>query len=159
MMTLLRPLGWYGSIGLIWHVIWKMTYNNIGLLHEYCPEQYIILPERASSIWYTARDNIHAITLLLYSNKYFLFRSIINTVTIWFFHISLLYCTRKNILVFVLVQYEWHSERTGIFSGYYKDVRDQQWNTRYFNICTSAIWMTFGPHIFIKYKNILHDFL
>jgi hypothetical protein len=35
---------------------------NIG---EYCPEQYIILHE-------LARDNIHAITLLLYSNKYFM---------------------------------------------------------------------------------------
>jgi hypothetical protein len=31
---------------------------------------------------------------------------------------SLLYCSkffRKNILIFALVQYEWHSERTGIF--------------------------------------------
>ena len=42
-----------------------MRYNNIGLLHEYCSEQYIILHE-------LARDNIHAITLLLYSNKYFM---------------------------------------------------------------------------------------
>jgi hypothetical protein len=49
-----------------------------------------------------------------YSNKYFFFRSVINTVKIWFFHISLLYCTRKNILIFALVQYEWHSEHTGI---------------------------------------------
>jgi hypothetical protein len=32
--------------------------------------------------------------------------SVINTVKIWFFHISLLYCTRKNILIFALVQYE-----------------------------------------------------
>jgi len=29
---------------------------NIG---EYCPEQYIILHELASAIWYIARDNIH----------------------------------------------------------------------------------------------------
>ena len=36
---------------------------NIG---EYCPEQYIILHELASAM----RDNIHVITLLLYSNKY-----------------------------------------------------------------------------------------
>ena len=72
---------------------------NIG---EYCPEKYIILRECSSAIWYTARDNIHAITLLLYSNKYFFFRSVINTVNIWFFHISLLYCTRKNILIFAL---------------------------------------------------------
>ena len=85
------------------HIIYKKLlnykHNIIGLLHEYCPEQ-----------WYTARDNIHAITLLLYySNKYFFFRSVINTVKIWFFHISLLhfvYCTRKNILIFALVQYE-----------------------------------------------------
>ena len=88
--------------------------------------------------------------------KYFFFRSVINTVKISFFHISLLYCTRKNILIFALVQYElffisfgthryfflerrsrpklkyekWHSERTGIFSGSYKDDQDQQLNTR-----------------------------
>ena len=31
-----------------------------------------------------------------------------------------------DILIFALVQYEWHSERTGIFSGSYKDDRDQQ---------------------------------
>ena len=45
----------------------------------------------------TMFTNIHAITLLLYSNKYFFLRSVINTVKIWFFHISLLYslsCTR-----------------------------------------------------------------
>jgi hypothetical protein len=29
-------------------------------------------------------------------------------------------------LLFALVQYEWSSERTGIFSGSYKDDRDQQ---------------------------------
>ena len=63
----------------------------------------------------TIFTNIHAITLLLYSNKYFFFGSVINTVKIWFFNISLLYCTRMNILIFALVQYEWHSERTGIF--------------------------------------------
>ena len=45
---------------------------NIG---EYCPKQYIILHKHA-------RDNIHAITLLLYSNKYFFFRSVSNTVKI-----------------------------------------------------------------------------
>jgi hypothetical protein len=72
----------------------------------------------------TIFTNIHAITLLLYSNTYFFCRSVINTVEIWFFHLSLLYCTRKNILIFALVQYEWHSERTGIFSGTYKDVRN-----------------------------------
>ena len=54
----------------------------------------------------TIFTNIHAITLLLYSSKYFFFRSVINTVKIWFFHISLLCCTRKNILIFALVQYE-----------------------------------------------------
>jgi hypothetical protein len=113
----------------------RYIYNNIGLLHEYwwilsravyyCVSvrvQYDIL----RGIIFT---NIHAIILLLYSNKYFFFRSVINTVKIWFFHISLLYCTkcfRKNILIFALVQYEWHSERTGIFSGSYKAVRDQQ---------------------------------
>ena len=43
---------------------------NIG---EYCPEQYIILYEFASSIWYIASDNIHAITLLSYSNKLSIF--------------------------------------------------------------------------------------
>ena len=53
----------------------------------------------------TIFTNIHAITLL-YSNTYFFFRSVINTVKIWFFHISLLYCTRKNILICALVQYE-----------------------------------------------------
>ena len=84
-----------------------LLFYNIGYcmnIGEYCPEQYIILRERASAIWYTAKDNIHAITLLLYSNKYFFFWSVINTVKIWFFHISLLYCTRKNILIFALVQ-------------------------------------------------------
>jgi hypothetical protein len=50
----------------------------------------------------TIFTNIHAITLLLYSNTYFFFRSVINTVKTWFFHISLLYCTRKNILIFAL---------------------------------------------------------
>ena len=32
----------------------------------------------------------------------------------------------QDILIFALVQYEWHSERTGIFSGSYKGDRDQQ---------------------------------
>ena len=38
--------------------------SNIGLLHEYCTEQYIISHKLASAIWYILRDNIHAITLL-----------------------------------------------------------------------------------------------
>jgi len=33
----------------------------IGLLHEYCPKQYIILHELASAISYIARDNIYII--------------------------------------------------------------------------------------------------
>jgi hypothetical protein len=32
----------------------------------------------------------------------------------------------QDILIFALVQYERHSERTGIFSGSYKDERGQQ---------------------------------
>jgi hypothetical protein len=85
---------------------------------------YIILHERASAIWYTARDNIHQYAC---NNPFIILYIVINIsssevllilsryVKIWFFHISLLYCTRKNILIFALVQYEWHSERTGIF--------------------------------------------
>ena len=48
---------------------------NIG---EYCPKQYIILHEFASAIvqYNILREiiftNIHAITLLLYSNTYFM---------------------------------------------------------------------------------------
>ena len=61
--------------------------NIIGLLYEY---------------WWILSRAVYAITLLLYSNTYFFFRSVINTVNIWFFHISLLYCTRKNILIFAL---------------------------------------------------------
>ena len=30
-----------------------------GLLHEYCPSQYVILHSQARAMWYTARDNIH----------------------------------------------------------------------------------------------------
>ena len=58
---------------------------NIG---EYCPEQYIILRARAcvrvqyDTLRGTIFTNIHAITLLLYSNTYFVFRSVINTVKI-----------------------------------------------------------------------------
>jgi hypothetical protein len=42
----------------------------------------------------------------------------------------------QDILIFALVQYEWHSERTGIFSISYKDDRDQQkfWNLMKFLI-------------------------
>jgi hypothetical protein len=42
----------------------------------------------------------------------------------------------QDILIFALVQYEWHSERSGIFSGSYKDDLD----------------------LTVKYKNLLHDF-
>ena len=83
----------------------------------------------------TIFTNIHAITFLLYSNTYFFFRSVINTVKIWFFHISLLCCTRKQFLIFALVQYEWHSERTGIFSESYKDETNskiQEYIARFF---------------------------
>jgi hypothetical protein len=34
-------------------------------------------------------------------------------------------CKIQDIFIFALVQYEWHSERTSIFSGSYKDVRGQ----------------------------------
>ena len=46
------------SIGqgrLIATVVLKGYYTNI---EEYCLEQYIILHELVSAIWYTARDNI-----------------------------------------------------------------------------------------------------
>ena len=37
---------------------------NIWLLHEYCPEQYIILHEPASAIWYIARHNIDQLRIM-----------------------------------------------------------------------------------------------
>ena len=54
---------------------------NIG---EYCPSQCIILHSlvQYDTLRGTIFTNIHAITLLLYSNEYFFFRSVINTVKI-----------------------------------------------------------------------------
>ena len=109
-----------------------------------------------STVWYYTRTlvqydillgtiitNIHAITLLLYSNKYFFFRSVINAIKIWFFHISLLYCTGKNSLIFELVQYEFYFISWGSTSSPLSSSAILSFQTT----GESKIWeMTFGTH-------------
>jgi hypothetical protein len=72
-------------------------------MYKYCPEQYIILHELARAMWYIARDNIHAITLLLYSNKYLMPKAFYLNIVyfiIFKWNIELL-----QIFIFELVQY------------------------------------------------------
>ena len=116
------------------------SFNIVWLLHEYW---WILSRALYDILLGTIITNSHAITLLLYSNKYFFFRSVINAIKIWFFHISLLYCTGKNSLIFELVQYEFYFISWGSTSSPLSSSAILSFQTT----GESKIWeMTFGTH-------------
>jgi hypothetical protein len=86
--------------------IWK---NHIlTVLITLLKKKYLLLYNKRVIAWILVNivpRSVSYCTCMLVQNDILLGR-IINTVKIWFFHISLLYCTRKNILIFALVQYE-----------------------------------------------------